>query len=95
MLVDDQFHARLADFGLTIVGDTSTNGMTTTGSGAGSLRWKAPEFHEGSARRTTFGDIWAFGCLCIAVRQFTCLESAILIDLPTVIHSSKVIQRHV
>jgi serine/threonine protein kinase len=67
VLIDENFQARLADFGLTLVGDSSLAGMTTTTSGAGSLRWKSPERFEDDARRSIAGDIWAFACLCIVV----------------------------
>jgi serine/threonine protein kinase len=67
VLVDEKFEARLADFGLTLVGDSSVAGMTTTNTGAGSLRWKSPERLEEDARRSMSGDVWAFACLCIVV----------------------------
>jgi serine/threonine protein kinase len=66
--VDIELNARLADFGLTIVGETSAAGMTTTHSGTGTLRWKSPERLMDDDRRTAAGDIWAIGCLCIVVR---------------------------
>jgi serine/threonine protein kinase len=67
VLIDESLCPRLADFGLTLVGDSSASGMTTTHTGAGSLRWKCPEQLEEDARRTMAGDVWAFACLCIAV----------------------------
>jgi serine/threonine protein kinase len=67
VLVDSNLNAQLADFGLTIVGETSAAGMTTTHSGNGTLRWKSPERLDEDDRRTIAGYIWAFACLCVAV----------------------------
>jgi serine/threonine protein kinase len=67
VLVGADFNTRLADFGLTIVGETSAVGMTTTHSGSGTLRWKPPERLREDDRRTFAGDIWAFAWLCIVV----------------------------
>jgi serine/threonine protein kinase len=68
VLVDVGPTARLADFGLTIVGESSAMGMTTTFSGAGTLRWKSPERLWEDGRHAVAGDIWAFACLCVVVR---------------------------
>lgn len=67
ILVDADYHAQLADFGLTLVGESSVAGMTSSESGAGTLRWKAPEFHNEDSRRSFAGDVWAFACLCLAL----------------------------
>uniref|UniRef100_A0A0W0FW06 Protein kinase domain-containing protein n=1 Tax=Moniliophthora roreri TaxID=221103 RepID=A0A0W0FW06_MONRR len=65
ILIDEECHPRLADFGLTTFADT--NGQNTTEHG-GTLRWMAPElfsFSGESPRRTFASDIYAFGCLTI------------------------------
>jgi serine/threonine protein kinase len=68
ILVDYDYHARVADFGLSLVGVDNNFDITTSGTGAGNVRWRAPEFHHMSANRCTFaGDLWAFGCLCLSV----------------------------
>jgi serine/threonine protein kinase len=69
ILVDANLNARVADFGLTIVGETSASGMTTTYSGTGTLRWKSPERLKDDDRRAFAGDIWALACLCTVVRN--------------------------
>jgi serine/threonine protein kinase len=68
-LVDENFQPRLADFGLSLVGESSASGMTTSKSNAGTTRWKSPERMEADdySRRASSGDVWAFGCLFIAV----------------------------
>ncbi|KAJ7894555.1 kinase-like domain-containing protein [Mycena leptocephala] len=66
ILVDDSWHACLADFGLTIFTDTTS---TNTSSCHGSTRWMAPElfFPEDfnlRFQRTKATDIYAFACVC-------------------------------
>lgn len=72
IFIDDEGHARLADFGLTIIGDLTANRMPTTAGQAGTVRWLPPEqldtFDAGVGRRSTAGDVYAFGCLVVAVR---------------------------
>ncbi|KAJ6514406.1 kinase-like domain-containing protein [Mycena vitilis] len=64
VLVDDDGHSRLADFGLAVVTD-ATRGTTSTF--GGSVRWMAPELLDGSEckRPTTASDVYAFSCLYI------------------------------
>ncbi|KAJ7170995.1 kinase-like domain-containing protein [Mycena filopes] len=67
ILLDDQGHARLADFGLAVFADDP---LAPTKRG-GSLRWMAPELiHPQSCRldifqRTFASDMYAFGCVCL------------------------------
>ncbi|KAG7100229.1 hypothetical protein E1B28_002003 [Marasmius oreades] len=63
ILIDDKFHPRLTDFGLTVFQDVEHN---TTDFG-GTLRWMAPElfFGEKANHRTFASDIYAFGCVCV------------------------------
>jgi serine/threonine protein kinase len=70
ILISEDLVPKLADFGLTLVGESSATGMTTSYSGAGTARWKPPESltSDQGLRRTTSDDVWAFGCLIIAVR---------------------------
>ncbi|KAJ7843188.1 kinase-like domain-containing protein [Mycena olivaceomarginata] len=44
VLIDDEEHAQLADFGLAIVADTTLGTTSTTQ--AGSFRWMAPELYD-------------------------------------------------
>ncbi|KAJ6453973.1 kinase-like domain-containing protein [Mycena sanguinolenta] len=65
ILVDDDGHTRLADFGLAGFIDSETSGKSSTRSGT--TRWMAPELlcppPGASFRRTFASDIWAFGCV--------------------------------
>ncbi|KDQ58421.1 hypothetical protein JAAARDRAFT_128565, partial [Jaapia argillacea MUCL 33604] len=70
ILIDDQGHCQLADFGLAVFAE-ATKGAYTTRSEAGSTRWMAPEllfperFGMVGTRRTFATDIYAYGCVCI------------------------------
>ncbi|KAJ6460980.1 kinase-like domain-containing protein, partial [Mycena sanguinolenta] len=67
ILVDEEGHARLADFGLAFWVDATTKDSSTR---AGSTRWMAPELlHPESVqltkfRRTLATDVYAFACVC-------------------------------
>ncbi|KAJ7508890.1 kinase-like domain-containing protein [Mycena galericulata] len=67
VLIDDDGHARLADFGLAIVTDATLGTTSTTQ--RGSLRWMAPELtdFEVEFKRTEASDVYAFACLCIEI----------------------------
>jgi serine/threonine protein kinase len=75
----------LADFGLTVISDmTISQGTSTTSNVAGAARWLAPELLIGNkttARKTSAGDVFAFGRLCLAVRSrshpFPLLDSSL------------------
>ncbi|KAJ7088049.1 kinase-like domain-containing protein [Mycena belliarum] len=68
ILVDDDGHACLTDFGLTVLSDATA---TQTPNGAGSVPWMAPEMLHPTAfglvnpARTRASDIYAFGCVCL------------------------------
>ncbi|KAJ7203038.1 kinase-like domain-containing protein, partial [Mycena pura] len=70
ILVDDDDHASLTDFGLTVLSDATTQSQN----GAGSVRWMAPEILNPDAfgledyKRTTASDIYAFACVCLEAR---------------------------
>ncbi|KAJ7471695.1 kinase-like domain-containing protein [Mycena galericulata] len=74
ILVDDDGHACLTDFGLTVLTDATT---TQTNNGAGSVRWMAPEALHPTACglqdfvRRPASDIYAFGCVCLEVNNRT------------------------
>lgn len=69
ILLDDQGHVRLADFGLTVFADGPL-APTTRG---GSTRWMAPELLDPNScglelfQRTFASDIYAFACVCLEV----------------------------
>ncbi|KAJ3723839.1 kinase-like domain-containing protein [Lentinula raphanica] len=67
ILISDDFHCCLADFGLSIL-DTQSVNPTHSTTLQGSLRWLAPEFINPSSSfrpiqgKLTSRDIYAFGC---------------------------------
>ncbi|KAJ6521206.1 kinase-like domain-containing protein [Mycena vulgaris] len=89
ILVDDNGHACLTDFGLTVLSDATA---TQTNNGAGSVRWMAPETLNPSAcglqnfARTPASDIYAFGCVCLELYT-GCppFHDAILHDAPVML----------
>ncbi|TFK48858.1 hypothetical protein OE88DRAFT_1737617 [Heliocybe sulcata] len=70
ILIDDEGHVRLADFGLSVLAE-ATKGAYSESTGAGSTRWLAPELIDDpsrdSYRRTPETDVYAFGCVCLEV----------------------------
>jgi serine/threonine protein kinase len=69
ILVDIEGHAKLADFGLTHVGDVTTGRMSTHQTGHGSARWMSPERikEDGDVRIKDSDDVYSFGCLIYSV----------------------------
>jgi serine/threonine protein kinase len=72
ILIDDNGHARVSDFGLIIVGHHSSGRCTTTHSMAGTIQFTSPERICAYAdmcppRRTFAEDIYAYGGLGIEV----------------------------
>ncbi|KDQ56034.1 hypothetical protein JAAARDRAFT_132976 [Jaapia argillacea MUCL 33604] len=71
ILIDDGYHARIADFGLAVFADASI--QTHTKSDDGTQRWMAPELLAPDVcgytrfQRTTMTDVYAFGCVCLEV----------------------------
>ncbi|KZP25713.1 kinase-like protein [Athelia psychrophila] len=67
ILIDDECHVRLADFGLS----TFINGYMSTQSSKehGSKRWMAPELHDPDIefRRTAKSDIYSLACVFLEV----------------------------
>ncbi|KAJ6536002.1 kinase-like domain-containing protein [Mycena vulgaris] len=67
ILLDDQGHVRLADFGLTVFAD----GPLAPTNRGGSLRWMAPELLDPAScglevfQRTFASDIYSFACVCL------------------------------
>ncbi|KAJ7141842.1 kinase-like domain-containing protein [Mycena crocata] len=74
ILIDQDWRACLADFGLSGVSDATNHG---TSNRAGSIYWMAPElinpeqFGKSGSVRTPASDVFAFGCLCIEVRELS------------------------
>ncbi|KAJ7044734.1 kinase-like domain-containing protein [Mycena alexandri] len=69
ILLDDEGHARLADFGLT----TFADGPLAPTKRGGSTRWMAPELLDPEScglevfQRTFASDIYSFACVCLEV----------------------------
>ncbi|KAH7912382.1 kinase-like domain-containing protein [Hygrophoropsis aurantiaca] len=67
ILVDDNWHPQLADFGLASLAEPITSHTT---SGRGCPRWMAPELQypenfSMKFQRTPATDVYAFGCTCL------------------------------
>jgi serine/threonine protein kinase len=67
VFIDENWNARLADFGLACWADATLS--TSTSNHVSSVRWMAPElFHPSDAFcRTTLSDVYAFACVAIEV----------------------------
>ncbi|KAJ7715753.1 kinase-like domain-containing protein, partial [Mycena metata] len=67
ILVDEEGHARLADFGLACYANATAKSSTH----AGRTRWMAPELLEPGRhfQRTLATDVYAFSCVCYEVRR--------------------------
>ncbi|KAF8155297.1 kinase-like domain-containing protein [Mycena galopus ATCC 62051] len=67
ILLDDQGHIRLADFGLAVFAD----GPLAPTNRGGSTRWMAPELLDPSScglevfQRTFASDVYSFACVCL------------------------------
>ncbi|KAK1218885.1 hypothetical protein PQX77_018412 [Marasmius sp. AFHP31] len=75
VLVDEQGHCRLADFGLAItVSESTPLVQSSTSETKGSIRWMAPELfrfsgvEDGNERISKFGrDLYAFACTILEI----------------------------
>ncbi|KAG9033662.1 hypothetical protein FRB95_014550 [Tulasnella sp. JGI-2019a] len=62
VLMDDEQHVRIGDFGLSQIAATSPSGLSTTMvTFRGTPRWAAPELFQG-APHSIESDVWAYGC---------------------------------
>lgn len=78
ILINKDWSACLADFGLSIFSD-ATRSMTTNR--GGSLYWMAPELLDPDRfglqfARTPASDVYAFGCVCLEVCVCVCFRIA-------------------
>jgi serine/threonine protein kinase len=69
ILVDNDHHPRLADFGLGSIAESTAGSHTSKG--GGSIRWMVPELlrAEGDFQRTLPTDVYSYGCVCVEVRH--------------------------
>jgi serine/threonine protein kinase len=71
IFIDETWGVQIADFGLAIISDATSN--TQTVNGRGTIRWMAPELHFPSAFELQFftptyaSDVYAFACTCLEV----------------------------
>lgn len=70
--MDADWHARIADFGLAALAETTFSDESSPGTGA--VRWMAPEIFEPfqdlgmESGRTKATDVYSFACTCVEVR---------------------------
>lgn len=74
IMVDDDRHVKIADFGLTILEDaTLESDRKSSSQKSGTIRWMAPEllrpedFAQEFRCHTVASDIYAFACVCLEV----------------------------
>jgi serine/threonine protein kinase len=81
-LIDDEGHARLADFGLITISETQNFNITLSLAGdKGSSRWMAPELFGGGVRKSRASDIYAFGMTILEVRVASCIPDRRYVEL--------------
>ncbi|KAG6809612.1 hypothetical protein H0H92_015530 [Tricholoma furcatifolium] len=65
VLITDDLHAVLSDFGLSQViraMQTDPTGFTPSNPESGPTRWQAPELHQDNTQPDLGTDVWGFGC---------------------------------
>jgi serine/threonine protein kinase len=88
ILISDEHHACLSDFGLATTirednTDTTAGPLASSSNRGGSMRWFAPELivpeQFGCERfvRTRATDVYAFACVCIEVRLCRVISQAV------------------
>lgn len=79
ILIDDEGHAVITDFGLAKVKEEVSDVLPSSFFG-GSTRWMAPELlvsqieDEKRSSFTTYTDVYAFASVCLEVRSQVCLS---------------------
>ena len=72
MLIDDEGHAKLCDFGLAKYMEGGQSGLTTSNGLKGSIRFMGPEFFTLDHPQATLkSDNWAWCCLAIEVSGYS------------------------
>jgi serine/threonine protein kinase len=70
IFINAEGHAQLADFGLSIVGETAIGKMSSASNAGGNIRYLAPERIDPTSqdmRPSTACDVYAFACVCLFV----------------------------
>ena len=60
MLLDNAYHAKIADFGLSKL-KVKTSTTTQNDKALGTVRWMAPELFERRAKHTPASDVYSYG----------------------------------
>ncbi|KAK7677085.1 hypothetical protein QCA50_019983 [Cerrena zonata] len=65
ILINDQGHVQITDFGLSTITDATT--VTSGSHNGGTLQWMSPELLDGGEirRPTRPCDVYSFGCFCV------------------------------
>lgn len=71
VLLDDQYQAKIGDFGLAKIKLETNSTTTKTKSGMGTTRWRAPELFKRGANPNAASDVYSYGMVLweIASRQ--------------------------
>ncbi|TCD63455.1 hypothetical protein EIP91_005396 [Steccherinum ochraceum] len=64
ILIDEDLHVRLSDFGLSMLLDTKPLSAIPSNN-AGQGRWSAPELFKAGSQVSFKSDVWSFACVCI------------------------------
>ncbi|KAG8955250.1 hypothetical protein FRC03_011241 [Tulasnella sp. 419] len=67
VLINDEGHAAVNDFGLSQVMENSGSTITNSMANVGNARWLAPEIFCEDMKRSTASDVYAFGCLMLEI----------------------------
>ena len=90
ILIDDNWNAVLADFGLAAFAEATI--ATHSTAHRGSTRWMAPELHDPESfgllrfARSRATDVYAFACTCLEVGSTLCPYGHQLITAPLGLH---------
>jgi len=60
ILLEDNYRAKISDFGLAKIKQSTTSSTVIGGGAGGSIRWMAPELFEEEAKSTKYSDIFSF-----------------------------------
>ncbi len=71
VLLDNQYHAKITDFGLAKIKLESNSTSTKTKQGMGTTRWRAPELFKRNVSPNVASDVYSYGMVLweIASRQ--------------------------
>ena len=78
VLLDNQYHAKITDFGLAKIKLESNSTSTKAKQGMGTTRWRAPELFKRGANPNPASDVYSYGMVLweIASRQLPFSDAA-------------------